>query len=181
MKKSTLLIVVSASFVLGFFTHYLLFQNFHTEAKEVKKEEKKNINKETNTNAEKSNTGRTSGIGAFSLSLNVKDLDASKKFYETLGFTTDMDGKEGYYMLRNGDAMIGIFKGFFEGNLLTFNPGWNMDAKNMDSYTDVREIHKKLTDAGYKEEPGTKLDGEGPGYFMMKDPDGNMILFDQHR
>lgn len=181
MKKSILVLVICAGFILGFFTHYLLFQNYHSDCTKVKKGKEESADIKNETDTDKTKTDETSSLGAFSVSLNVKDLEASRKFYETLGFTTDMDGKQGYYMLRNGDAMIGIFKGFFEGNLLTFNPGWDKDAKNMENFTDVREIYKSLVNAGYKDEPGTQLDGNGPGYFMIKDPEGNIILFDQHR
>lgn len=179
-KTLTIVLCVAAGFGIGFATSNLLNSNSggektsHKKDKtETKKEEKKS---EPNLPPESKIK-----VGAFSMSLNVKDLEASKKFYETLGFTTDMDIKSGYLIMKNGNSLIGIFSGFFEGNMLTFNPGWDENGKELEKFNDVRELHKLLTDAGYKIEEGAVLEGSGPGYFNVKDPDGNMILFDQHR
>lgn len=120
-------------------------------------------------------------LGAFSVSLAVKNLQKSKEFYEKLGFSV-FGGKEkhNYLIMKNGDAIIGLFKGMFEDNILTFNPGWDQDCNNLEEFEDVRKIHKTLK----KEEIETKqenLEGEnGPGSFVVKDPDGNTILIDQH-
>ena len=122
-------------------------------------------------------------LGAFSISLAVKDLLASRAFYERLGFqVTGGDPAQKYLILVNGRSVIGLFEGMFEGNILTFNPGWdgpNEDAA--DGFTDVREIATRLGEAGV--EIGTEeLPGEsGPGHVTLADPDGNQILIDQHR
>ena len=120
-------------------------------------------------------------LGAFSISLSVKDLAASKAFYETLGFS-DMGGdpSHGYLIMKNGDTLIGIFQGMFEGNMLTFNPGWNQSAENVDPFVDVRDIKARVRQAGYEivQEQG---EASGPGSFVVLDPDGNTVLVDQHR
>jgi len=121
-------------------------------------------------------------VGAFSNSLNVKDLNASKEFYEKLGFTVFGGSMEmNYLIMKNGDALIGLFQGMFEGNIMTFNPGWDQSAQNLDEFDDVRDIQKKLKadglDAGIDIDP----DSKGPANFMITDPDGNVIYFDQHR
>lgn len=120
-------------------------------------------------------------LGAFSVSLNVKDLEASKKFYEALGFTIkggSMDAN--YLVMKNQNAIIGIFKGMFDKTMLTFNPGWDENAKAIDSYDDVREIQKRLKASGIKLSAETDENRKGPGYIMLNDPDGNPILIDQH-
>lgn len=120
-------------------------------------------------------------LGNFSISLAVKDIQTSKEFYEKLGFEV-LDGKqeEGWLILKNGETNIGLFQGMFENNLLTFNPGWNSDGKNADTFTDIREIEKSFKDAGIEIDEGTKSES-GPAYISLKDPDGNAILIDQHR
>lgn len=123
-----------------------------------------------------------SDLGAFSVSLSVKDLAASKQFYENLGFEVFGGGKEmNYYIMKNGDTLIGIFQGMFEGNIMTFNPGWDSSAQNLDEFVDVRDIHKELVEKKVSIMDGASLDGQGPGSFMITDPDGNIILIDQHR
>ncbi|MDC7226781.1 MAG: VOC family protein [Spirochaetales bacterium] len=120
-------------------------------------------------------------LGAFSTSLAVKDIKKSKEFYTALGFKPfGGDEEQGWLILRNGSTVIGLFQGMFEKNLLTFNPGWAQDASELEEFQDVREIAVKLKSAGYN--PDSEVEGEdGPGSFMITDPDGNQILFDQHR
>jgi len=120
-------------------------------------------------------------LGTFSISLAVRDLAASKAFYEKLGFTSpfDMPG-ERYAILRNGDVTIGLFEQMFEDNILTFNPGWDRDAQALDDFTDVRELHAAMKAAGLETTQETGLDADGPASFVVVDPDGNSILIDQH-
>ena len=120
-------------------------------------------------------------LGAFSISLAVKDIHASKAFYEKLGFTTfGGDVAQNWAILKNGDHVIGLFQGMFEKNIMTFNPGWDQSAKELASFTDVRELQDKLKAQGVtileEAKPGT-----GPAHFTLEDPDGNAILVDQHR
>ena len=121
-------------------------------------------------------------LGAFSISLAVKDIHASIAFYEKLGFKKYGDREvENWAILKNGDHIIGLFQGMFEGNILTFNPGWDQDANNLESFMDVRDIQKALKDAGMTFLQETDDSTEGPASFMVEDPDGNAILVDQHR
>lgn len=121
-------------------------------------------------------------LGAFSVSLTVKDIHASKTFYEKIGFETlGGDITQNWLIMKNEQTVIGLFQGMFEKNLLTFNPGWNQNAENLDSFTDVRELQKQLKEKGVSILSETDESGEGPGYFMIEDPDGNHILVDQHR
>lgn len=120
-------------------------------------------------------------LGAFSVSLNVKDLATSRTFYEALGFTVFAgEAEKGYHIMKNGNALVGIFQGMFEGNILTFNPGWDENAQLIDGFDDVRAIQADLQAKGI--ELTATVDGvkPGPGRLMVKDPDGNMILVDQH-
>jgi catechol 2,3-dioxygenase-like lactoylglutathione lyase family enzyme len=120
-------------------------------------------------------------LGNFSVSLAVKDLEASRAFYEKLGFSAVMgDAAEHWLIMQNGDATIGLFQGMFEGNLLTFNPGWDRDANPLPEFTDVREIQRRLHEAGIEPSPAADASGQGPASFMVVDPDGNPILVDQH-
>ena len=121
-------------------------------------------------------------LGAFSVSLAVKDLAASRKFYETLGFDA-MGGVEdqNWLIMKNGDTVIGLFQGMFEQNILTFNPGWNQSAENVDEFTDVRDLQKKLKEEGITLMTEADETTDGPASFMLLDPDGNPILVDQHR
>ncbi len=121
-------------------------------------------------------------LGAFSISLAVKDIKASKTFYEALGFSVFAgDIVMNYLIMKNENALIGLFQGMFEGNILTFNPGWDENGKNIDSFDDVRVIQQRLKDKGIQLESEVKENTSGPGNFIVKDPDGNTIYFDQHR
>lgn len=120
-------------------------------------------------------------LGAFSISLAVKDIDASKAFYEKLGFTVFAgDRSQNWLILKNGDCTIGLFQGMFEKNILTFNPGWNSDAQPLDEFTDVRELQLRLEKAGVEILTRAGEDSTGPASFVIADPDGNPILVDQH-
>jgi catechol 2,3-dioxygenase-like lactoylglutathione lyase family enzyme len=121
-------------------------------------------------------------LGGFSISLSVKDLKVSKRFYENLGFTQFAGELEhGYLIMKQGVNSIGLFQGMFEGNIMTFNPGWDQFANPVDDYDDVREIQAKLKADGVEllSEVDAKSES-GPASFMFKDPDGNVILIDQH-
>jgi len=121
-------------------------------------------------------------LGAFSVSLAVKDLAASRAFYEKLGF--EMMGGEpdqNWCILKNGDHIIGLFQGMFEDNILTFNPGWDKNAQSTDSFTDVRELQKQLKADGLELMSEADEASDGPASLMLQDPDGNTILIDQHR
>jgi len=121
-------------------------------------------------------------LGAFSISLSVKDLEKSKDFYEKLGFST-MGGsmENNYLIMKNGSTLIGLFQAMFDGNMLTFNPGWDENAQNLESFDDVREIQKHLKENQVTLEKEADEITCGPEHIFLKDPDGNMILIDQHR
>jgi lactoylglutathione lyase len=120
-------------------------------------------------------------LGAFSISLAVKDISTSKAFYEKLGFEViGGDASQNWQILRNGDHTIGLFQGMFEKNTLTFNPGWDLKARHLDNFTDVREIQRQLKAQGIKIATEADDDSKGPASFIVIDPDGNPILFDQH-
>lgn len=121
-------------------------------------------------------------LGAFSISLNVKDIHRSKAFYEKLGFRS-LGGEidQNYLIMKNGDTVIGLFQGMFENNILTFNPRWDQNAENLDEFTDVREIQNELKNQGIKLIKEADESTEGPEYITLEDPDGNQILIDQHR
>lgn len=120
-------------------------------------------------------------LGAFSVSLAVKNIAASRAFYEKLGFVVmGGDQAHNWLILKNGDAVIGLFEGMFEKNILTFNPGWNGDARPLADFTDVRELQQQLLARGLEPEVRVKEGTSGPGYFTLTDPDGNPILLDQH-
>lgn len=120
-------------------------------------------------------------LGAFSISLSVKDLKVSRTFYENLGFQMiGGDMEHNYAIMKNGDAIVGLFQGMFEKNILTFNPGWDQEAIELQVFEDVRVLHGKAKEKGIETEQES-LEGEkGPGSFVMVDPDGNPILIDQH-
>lgn len=121
-------------------------------------------------------------LGAFSISLDVKDLKASKAFYEKLGFKKlGGDLNMNYLIMKNDNALIGLFQNMFKGNILTFNPGWDENGKNTKQFLDIRNIQLELKNKGL--DVGTLISNQtkGPAHFMMKDPDGNVILMDQHR
>jgi lactoylglutathione lyase len=120
-------------------------------------------------------------LGAFSISLAVKDLEASKSFYEKLGFTVFAgDASQNWLILKNGAHVIGLFQGMFERNILTFNPGWDSNAQELASFTDVREIQRRLRAQGVQFEQQADESTAGPASFIILDPDGNPILADQH-
>ena len=120
-------------------------------------------------------------LGAFSISLVVKDIEASKEFYGKLGFEEfGGDISQGWLILKNGDHVIGLFQGMFEKNMLTFNPGWNQSANQLEAFTDVRELQKKLKSQGVSLVSEVDESSTGPASFMLVDPDGNPILVDQH-
>ena len=121
-------------------------------------------------------------LGAFSVSLAVKDIAASRDFYEKLGFSAlGGDAAKGWLILKNGAHVIGLFQGMFDKNMLTFNPGWDQAAQETNPFTDVRELQARLKAQGIVPIQEADESGTGPAYFMVADPDGNPILFDQHR
>ncbi|HEX8354614.1 MAG TPA: VOC family protein [Pyrinomonadaceae bacterium] len=120
-------------------------------------------------------------LGAFSVSLAVKDIEASKLFYEKLGFTVFAgDQSQNWLIMKNGDHAIGLFQGMFEKNILTFNPGWDSDARPVGEFTDIRELQRRLKDRGVELISEADESSNGPASFMVVDPDGNTILVDQH-
>lgn len=120
-------------------------------------------------------------LGAFSMSLSVKDIKASKLFYETLGFNVFAgDLTKNYLIMKNGNALIGLFQGMFPNNILTFNPGWDENAQLIESFDDVRVIQQQLKEKGIKFESEADANTSGPASFVVVDPDGNAVLFDQH-
>ena len=120
-------------------------------------------------------------LGAFSVSLSVKDLQKSKAFYEKLGFEAFAGEEEqNWLMMKNGDHIIGLFQGMFEDNVMTFNPGWNQSAEQLDWFDDVRIIQKELQTKGVELKDTVDEDSKGPGHISLIDPDGNAILIDQH-
>jgi catechol 2,3-dioxygenase-like lactoylglutathione lyase family enzyme len=154
MKKITLiLLALAASFGFGFLSNTI---NKSNELEKMK-------------------------LGAFSVSLSVKDINASKKFYENLGFIVFGGGLDkNYLIMKNESTLIGLFQGMFDGNLLTFNPGWDENAKTLKTFIDVREIQQHLKTSGIKLSTVADEKTKGAGSFMVTDPDGNTILFDQH-
>jgi len=121
-------------------------------------------------------------LGAFSVSLAVKDLAASRAFYEKLGFEAFAgEPEQGWLILRNGNATVGLFQGMFEKNILTFNPGWDRDAQDLEDFADVREIQARLKEAGLELVGEADPSATGPAHITLVDPDGNPILIDQHR
>lgn len=120
-------------------------------------------------------------LGAFSVSLAVKDIAASKAFYEKLGFTVfHGDITQNWLILKNGDHVIGLFQGMFESNILTFNPGWDSNAQKLETFTDVRNLQHQLKAQGVALATEADESTTGPASFIVIDPDGNTILFDQH-
>lgn len=121
-------------------------------------------------------------LGSISLSLAVKDLAASKDFYEKLGFVqAGGDAEQNWLILRNGDHVLGLFQGMFKENILTFNPGWDQQCSELESFTDVREIQRELKNQGVALSSEADESTTGPAGIMLTDPDGNQILIDQHR
>lgn len=120
-------------------------------------------------------------LGAFSISLSVKDLQASRTFYEKLGFSVFAgEADKNYFIMKNGESLIGIFQGMFPNNIMTFNPGWDQSAQPVEGFDDVRNIQKHLLDNGIAIENQVDDKSTGPGSIMITDPDGNVILLDQH-
>lgn len=120
-------------------------------------------------------------LGVFSMSLSVKDLSVSKTFYENLGFTVFGGSMEHRYLImKNGNALVGLFQGMFTGNILTFNPGWDENATLVENFDDIREIQKQLKNKNLKLDTEADETTTGPANLMLADPDGNMILIDQH-
>ena len=121
-------------------------------------------------------------LGAFSVSLTVKDINASKEFYEKLGFSPFAGSIEQHYLImKNEDTLIGLFQGMFENNILTFNPGWNQEAKELETFDDVRAIRRDLKAKGIPLLSQADEETSGPANFMIQDPDDNVLLIDQHR
>ncbi len=121
-------------------------------------------------------------LGNFSVSLAVKDIEASRQFYEKLGFAAfGGDASNGWLILKNGDVVIGLFQGMFERNMLTFNPGWDANAQPIEPFMDVRDLQRSLKAQGVALAAEVDEGSTGPASFMVTDPDGNPILFDQHR
>jgi lactoylglutathione lyase len=120
-------------------------------------------------------------LGAFSISLTVKDLEASRTFYEKFGFKVFAgDASKNYLMMKNGDHVIGLFHGMFEKNILTFNPGWDSNAQKLATFTDIRELQRQLKAQGVQLQHEADESSTGPASFIAVDPDGNPILVDQH-
>ena len=120
-------------------------------------------------------------LGAFSISLAVKDLQASKAFYEKFGFTAFAgNAAQSWLILKNGDTVIGLFQGMFPKNILTFNPGWDQNARPLAAFTDIRELQRQLKAQGVPLQPEADETTTGPASFMAVDPNGNAILVDQH-
>lgn len=120
-------------------------------------------------------------LGAFSISLAVKDIEASRAFYQKFGFEVfGGDASQNWLIVKNGNCVIGLFQGMFEKNMLTFNPGWDSDARDLDAFTDVRELQRKLKAQGVELISEADESTTGPASFMAVDPDGNPILIDQH-
>jgi catechol 2,3-dioxygenase-like lactoylglutathione lyase family enzyme len=120
-------------------------------------------------------------LGAFSISLTVKDIEASRAFYQKFGFEVfGGDASQNWLIVKNGNCVIGLFQGMFEVNMLTFNPGWDSDARELDAFTDVRELQRKLKAQGVELISEADESTTGPASFMAVDPDGNPILVDQH-
>lgn len=120
-------------------------------------------------------------LGAFSVSLAVKDIEASRQFYEKLGFKAFAgDQSQNWLIMKNGEHVIGLFQGMFDKNILTFNPGWDRDAQPVAGFTDVRDLQRKLKERGITLISEADESSKGPASFTIADPDGNTILFDQH-
>jgi lactoylglutathione lyase len=120
-------------------------------------------------------------LGAFSVSLVVRDIEASREFYEKLGFRQrGGDLSQNWVVMKNGIVVIGLFQGMFDKNILTFSPGWDQEAKELSSYTDIRDIQKELKKNGIRLKKEAIEDSKGPEHFILEDPDGNQIMFDQY-
>ncbi len=172
MKKTTLIFLgIAATFYSGFFFRTIFSKPPRCNADIIKTYNYINLKNESNLK-----------LGAFSVSLNVRDINASKQFYENLGFTVFAGGPEkNYLIMKNENSLIGLFQGMFEGNILTFNPGWDENGANLKEFDDVREIQRQLKSKGIKLTVEADENTSGPAGIMTADPDGNVILIDQHR
>ena len=156
---------VIVSFVLGFYVK-TVFAQAPASNEPLKNKEK----------------GVPMKLGAFSVSLSVKDLTTSKAFYQKLGFDVFAGSMEQKYLImKNGNALIGLFEGMFQGNILTFNPGWDENAKNVENFDDIRQIQKQLKENGLTLTSEADEQTSGAASLMLTDPDRNLILLDQHR
>jgi len=172
MKRTALIIIAFAvTFSAGFF-----FQTIIT------KQPDKNTDIIHTDNYHKTKKEKTLKLGAFSVSLNVEDIKASRRFYENLGFRVfGGEVRKNYLILKNENSLIGLFHGMFENNILTFNPGWDESAHNMEEFDDVRKIQRELKNKSIRLTAEADEHTTGPAYIMLTDPDGNTILIDQHR
>lgn len=172
MKKTILIVSgLIAAFCMGFFGRPVFIKP--TAVAVETKNTEKNIKTKTENNMK---------LGAFSISLSVNDIQVSKQFYENVGFSVFAGSMEqNYLIMKNGNALIGLFQGMFEGNILTFNPGWDENASNLENFNDIREIQRELKSKGIAISPEADENTTGPASFMVTDPDGNVVLFDQHR
>ena len=172
MKKKTFIFLgLTATFCLGFTVNAI-----------ITKQTYKTIDTKQTDNTNKLKKENNMKLGAFSISLNVKDINVSKVFYESLGFKPFAgDISKNYLIMKNENSLIGIFKGMFEGNIITFNPGWDENAKNIDKFDDVRKIQQQLKNENIKFTSEADENTSGPASFMLTDPDGNIIFVDQHR
>ncbi len=171
MKRTTILAVAfSAVFCCGFYLSSVL-------AKQASPSEGR-----TGSSEGTANEAKPMSLGAFSMSLNVKDVVVSKEFYEKLGFVKfGGDVKHKYVIMKNGNALIGLFQGMIKNNTLTFNPGWDENAKNVDNFVDVRDIQRHLLANKITLDLTADEKTKGPAYIVLRDPDGNEVLLDQHR
>jgi hypothetical protein len=172
MKKTALIILgLAVTFCFGF--------SFKTI---ITKQPNNNLDIKQTDNNSKIKKEKSMKLGAFSVSLNVKDITTSKQFYENLGFKVFAGGTEkNYLIMKNENSLIGLFHGMFEGNILTFNPGWDENANNIEKFDDVREIQRQLKNKSIKLTTEAGENTTGPASLMVTDPDGNVILIDQHR
>lgn len=132
------------------------------------------------SNTSKGRAASSMPLGNFSISLAVKDLGASKAFYENLGFEMVGGNGKNWAVMRNGETKIGLFQGMFDMNILTFNPGWDSDRKTPADFVDIRELQQRLQSRGIALSTTADISSTGPASFTLSDPDGNMILVDQH-
>lgn len=172
MKRTTLILLgLAVTFCFGFFFKTI-----------IAKQPNNNIDIKETYNNVKIKKGENMKLGAFSVSLSVKNINTSKQFYENLGFKVFAGGMEkNYLIMKNENALIGLFHGMFEGNILTFNPGWDENANNVEKFDDVREIQRQLKSKGITINPEADENTSGPASIMVTDPDGNVVLIDQHR
>lgn len=174
LKPILIFVVPMLSFWGGYYLHSILSENDEPT--------KEKIEQAITHTKQEMETKENLQLGAFSVSLSVKDLLASKEFYEKLGFTSFGGGMEqNYLIMKNESTLIGLFQGMFEGNILTFNPGWDENAKNIDPFTDIRTIQKHLKGSSIALNSEVDELTNGPASIMLNDPDGNVILLDQHR